>query len=97
MTDEPRNPIGSRFQAPQTIAGTDYLAPYVLEVGLDVEVELLVNDNAPPHRVDGIIEAGTPAALVLRRKTGRRLRVPWAAIATITDAPTPPPTHPADL
>lgn len=72
------------------------LIPYRLELGQEVEVEVL----APPHAgelgpriVEGRVVDATTAVVVIESLTAgqRRTRVPWSAVALVRDRPN---THP---
>lgn len=73
---------------------------YALALGDLVTVELLVTDETPtgrtrPASVFGRVKSATTTALVITGPVPQPglVRIPWHAIASITDAPVP---HPAD-
>lgn len=72
------------------------LATYALNLGLDVEVELLVvgqPSQVGPRLVEGTVAGATDNVLLITHPSTRRVtRLPWPAIAAIRNAT---PQHPA--
>lgn len=72
------------------------LQPYRLELGQEVEVEVLAPSHAGelgPRIVEGAIVDATTAVVVIESLAAgkRRTRVPWSAVALVRDRPN---THP---